>query len=227
MKKISVTKSVTESIEFEKFDEFVYVRITGWSDPFLVRRDFFDALERKDPSYKLVIRKLSGLNWKDVYHAFSKDFLLKNYFKGNRWQPNYETYVVDALPLLRKGLAAGRIFQDHCSDDGFLYFDGKPVLRPELVEFHSKEYDLEAVKKSLEKHAKVSDIRIYETEWFSVDSYGRHTLECLYTPDPREFRRWQTLRGEFWSCECRWEAQRSLEKELKLERFKRPCQVEV
>lgn len=184
-----ITQVKKFKLEFEKFDDWVYIKCSDRKDPYLLPRKYFDKMEveqffAKEGPYHWLLQ----IEWQDAYVALSKDYL-KQYFKTGDWGPDYNTWIVDPLPLLKAG-GKDCYYQANVTVDGFLRFDGKYVRRPfpiELRRYHSKE---EVVKK-LQKNPKVlkAEIKPYNCYCYESCNCEKHIIHIVYMPSVVEFNR--------------------------------------
>ncbi|MFA5313215.1 MAG: hypothetical protein WC375_07885 [Methanomassiliicoccales archaeon] len=218
MQKITIKQVIRNvfDIIIEKFDEFVYVGVNGDAHVFL--RDFFDEQEAKHKNYKWIIDR--DLRDRE-YVAISSVFLKKYYFKGDPLGGPCESINVNPLPILRRGVK-NRMFQNRIYNDGYLYFRNKPILRPvSLEQLWESYYHIDKIVSVLKKNPKISDLRVVETKYYSIDDCGSHQVKCLYTPTPWEFEEWQKD-GKFWTCHCSLMAVES----MKLDKYRRDLSCE-
>ena len=214
MKTATITQVKKFKLEFEKFDDWVYIKCNDRKDPFLLPRKFFDKMEAKYTKGKVKYNWLLKIKWTDIYVALSKDYL-KQYFETGDWGLKDSTWIVDALPLLRKGVK-DRYYQADVVTDGFLHFDNKPVRRPfpiELREYYPKS---EVVEK-LRKNSKVLSVKLKEIPCYNQEP-GRETayIYIVYMPSVKEFNGF-VVKNKISICEAQWD----IELRLGIKRFKR------
>lgn len=187
-RKETIVQTKKFKLEFEKFDDWVYIKCGDRPDPYLLPRKYFDNEETKHAKSKTPYNWLLRILWVNAYAALSEDYL-EQYFKEGFWNPiNNKTWIVDPLPLLRAGIK-NRYYQVDISTDGFLHFNEKPVHRPfrlELREYYPKS----KVVEKLQKNPKVLSVKLK-----TVSSYDRGFLDeaqhihVVYLPSVREFNK--------------------------------------
>lgn len=212
-----ITETITQvkkfKLEFEKFDDWVYIKCSDRKDPYLLPRKHFDEMEAKHPKgYNWLLK----LTWRDIYVALSKDYL-KQYFETGNWGPDYKTWIVDPLLLLKAGIK-DRYYQADIATDGFLRFDDKYVRRPfpiELRGYHSKK---DAVKK-LQKNPKVlkAEIKPYDCYCGEPCSCETHIISIIYMPSIVEFNRLTANKGAMSPSTIGWD----IERRLGIKKFKK------
>ena len=197
-------------LEFEKFDDWVYIKCLPVAKPYLLPRKFFDEREAKHAKGKVPYNWLLKIEWMNTYAAFSEDYL-KQYFATGRWVPDGRTnWVVDSLPLLRAGVK-DRYYQANVAYDGFLHLDGKPICRPYQFELHG--YKLkEKLVKLLLKHPKIISAELKDSPWWNE----QQSIYILYMPSVREFNKLVADGQADSSAACF-----IIERRLNIKRFKR------
>lgn len=189
MKTETIAQVKKFKLEFEKFDDWVYIKCVGrWEDgPFLLPRKFFDEQETKRAKSKTPYNWILNVAHKHIYSALSKDYL-KRYFETGLWQPdNWKTWIIDPLPLLKEGIKR-RYYQANISN-GFLYFNNKPVRRPFSLELHRYHSKQELIKRLL-KNPKVLKAELQDVPYYNQDTWNE--LQCIhiiYMPSTREFNK--------------------------------------
>ena len=185
------TETITQvkkfKLEFEKFDDWVYIKCSDRKEPYLLPRKHFDTMEvkhlknRKGPYYWLL-----KYAWQDGYVALSTDYL-KQYFEesGGYYTPNYQTWIVDPLPLLKANVK-DRYYQAGM-DDGYLHFDDKPVRCPIVIELNRYHSQQEVLKKLL-KMPKILKAEIRDIPYYNQDQEASF-IYIVYLPSVREFNR--------------------------------------
>ena len=216
MKTRTITQVKKFKIKFEKFDDWVYVKCSDRKEPYLLTRKHFDMMEAKHAKNKKgPYNWLLKLSWGDIHVALSTDYL-KQYLEesGGYYTPNYQTWIVDPLPLLRANVK-DRYYQAGMGD-GYLHLNGKPVRCPfviELNEYHSQQ-------KVLKKLLKMP--KILKAEIRGIPHYNQEPGEeipliyIVYLPSVREFNRFivenKSRLGAKWDIIPR----------LGIDKFKRP-----
>ncbi|KKL59517.1 hypothetical protein LCGC14_2214580 [marine sediment metagenome] len=168
-------------LEFEKFDDWVYIKCPSVAEPYLLPRKFFDEMEAKYAKGKVPYNWLLKIKWVDTYTAFSEDYL-KQYFETGRWEPNsHDTWIVDPLPLLKAGVK-DRYYQANVTYDGFLHLDGKPIRRPYQFALHG--YKLkEKLVKLLLKHPKIISAELKDIPHYDYEVWNeQQSIHVLYMP---------------------------------------------
>lgn len=117
----------------------------------------------------------------------SEDYL-KQYFETGSWGPDYKTWIVDPLPLLRAGVK-NRYYQTDVATDGFLHLNGKRIRRPfplELHGYHSKQ----EVTKKLQANPKVLSAELRDVPYYRQDIWDEtQCIYVIYLPSVKEFNR--------------------------------------
>lgn len=194
-----------KEVDIIRFDDlgYVWVKCEEWIEGVAVTVEFFDSIPEENRGTVLL-----NIPSDSMYYAFSEEFLKNNYFKGYQISMCSDD-VFDSLEALESG-KIDQIFVDMLGDDGYLYRNGVPALRSTTLVFWESDFcNLSKMLKDLEKHPKISEIRISEVEYYNVNLCGQNMIKCLYMPDEKEFEKWQSF-GEFWSCDCDTRAKESL-----------------
>ena len=188
------TETITQvkkfKLKFETFDDWVYIKCSDRKDPYLLPRKFFNEMEAKHAigiggrKSKISYNWLLKLTWTDTYVAYSEDHL-KQYFEesGTHYEPNWQTYIVDPLPLLKAGVKDRYYRFD--GNNHYLYLGNKPMRCPYVIDlrgYHSKQ---ELVRKLL-KNPKILKAEIEENPyWMEEDE--KECIQIVYMPSQREF----------------------------------------
>jgi len=180
----TITKVQKFKLKFEKFDDWVYIKCSDCKDPYLLPRKFFDEMEAKHAKSKTPYNWLLKLTRADTYIAYSEDHL-KQYFEesGNHYEPNWQTYIVDPLPLLKAGVK-DRYYRFN-GDNHYLYLGDKPMRCPYIINlrgYHSKQ---KLVEKLL-KHPKILKAEIEENPYYMEEDENEY-IQIVYMPSQREF----------------------------------------
>ena len=207
----TITQTITKrfTLEFEKFDDWVYIKCSDRKQPYLLPRKFFDKREAKHSKSKTPYNWLLAIKATTAYYALSEDYL-KKYFEEGRWSPDDRTWIADPLPLLKAGVK-NRYYQTEVYIDGFLRFEGKLVRRPycmHLRDYHSKE---KLIKKLL-KNSKITSATIKSARHYDDDDY----ICIIYLPSVREFNK-LVADKKFWSSDAEW----LITKRLNIKKFKK------
>ncbi len=211
------TETITQvkkfKLIFEKFDDWVYIKCSDRKDSFLLTRKHFDAMEAKHAKSKVPYNWILKINWIDAYNAFSTEYL-KQYFETGNWSPgDYKTWIINALPLLRKGIK-NRYFQGDVSSSGFLTINNKFVRRPYPLELCGYRSKTELLKKLL-KNPKVLSAEIKEIPYYMESKYVS-SIHIIYIPSVREFDKFVENKIADSGFEVCWD----IEKRLNIKRFK-------
>ena len=171
MKAQTITQTITKRfiLEFEKFDDWVYIKCSDHKQPYLLPRKFFDKREAKHAKSKNPYNWLLAIKVATAYYALSEDYL-KQYFEKGLWSPkDHSTWIVDPLPLLKAGVK-DRYYQAEVHMEGFLRFDSKLVRRPYPINLHDYRSKGELVKKLL-KNPKILHATIEQGRYYDDDDY--------------------------------------------------------
>lgn len=215
MKTETITQVKKFKFEFEKFDDWVYIKCSDRKEPYLLTRKHFDKMEakhtknRKGP-YNWILK----LSWADIHVALSTDYL-KQYLEesGGHYAPDYPTWIVDPLPLLRANVK-DRYYQVQM-DDGYLHLDGKPVRCPFVIELNSYHSQREVVKKLL-KMPKILKAEIRDIPYYNRDAGETTLIYVVYLPSVKEFNKFVAEEGK-----TRFDAKWDIIKRLGIDKFKR------
>ena len=212
------TETITQvkkfKLEFEKFDDWVYVKCSDRKEPYLLTRKHFDTMEVKHSKNKKgPYNWLLKLSWADMHVALSTDYL-KQYFEesGGYYTPDWQTWIVDPLPLLRADVK-DRYYQAGMGD-GYLHLNGKPVRCPFVIELNNYHSQQEVLKKLL-KMPKILKAEIRDIPSYNQDSGETTFIYIVYLPSVREFNR-LAVEGK-----TRFDAQWDIIKRLGIDKFKR------
>ena len=173
------------ALQFEKFDNWVYVNCSDREDPFVLPRKFFDEQELKYStlSYNWIL----DLTWAETYVALSKNYLKQYFEKGDWGVKNYDTWIVNPLPLLRRGIE-NRYYQADVSNSGFLTLNGEFVRRPYQLVLNDYTHKKKLVAKLLTNPKILSAEICQGYGLYLEDSY----VYAVYMPAVQEFKRLTT-----------------------------------
>ena len=180
----TITKVQKFKLVFEKFDDWVYIKCSDSKDPYLLPRKFFDEMEAKHAKSKTPYNWLLKLTRADTYVAYSVDYL-KQYFEesGIYYNPDWKTYIVDPLPLLKEGVK-DRYYRFN-RDNHYFYLGDKPMRCPHIINlrgYHSKQ---DLIKKLL-KHPKILKAEITANPDYMEEDENEY-IQIAYMPSQREF----------------------------------------
>lgn len=165
-------------LEFEKFDDWVYIKCSNHEAPYLLPRKYFDEIEAKHAKYNWLL----NIEHADMYHALSEEYL-KQYFETGSWTPMDNTWIVNPLPLLKAGVK-NRYFVARPFINGFLYFNNKPIRKAISINFHGYHSEQEVIK-SLQKNPKVLSAKFVDDGYYDNDTY----ISVTYLPSVKEFNK--------------------------------------
>jgi len=182
----TIVKTIKSKLEFEKFKDWVYIKLSGRSkEPFILPRKYFDKMEAKHSKGKVKYNWLLTIHSSNKYYALSKDYL-KNYFKTGNWGELLTTAIVDPLPLLKTGVK-DRYYQLNVCEDGFLKFNDKQVLRPYTIDLYGYRMKTDLITLLLKKPKIISaEIKSAEIKnvWDDDDK-----IQIVYMPSVQEFNK--------------------------------------
>lgn len=190
----TITKVQKFKLNFEKFDDWVYIKCGDCKTPYLLPRKLFDEMEAKYAKSKTPYNWLLKLNWGDTYVAYSEDYL-KQYFEesGIHYNPDWQTYIVNPLPLLKAGVKDRYYRFDR--DNHYLYLGDKPMRCPHIIDlrgYHSKQ---ELVEKLL-KLPKILKAEIEQNPYWMEEDENEY-IQIVYMPSVQEFNKFTV---DFSSC---------------------------
>ncbi len=206
-----ITQTKKFKLEFEKFKDWVYIKCSDRKDPYLLPRKYFDEMEvkrsknRKGPYYWLL-----QIKWPDMYFALSQDYL-NQYFETGHWGPDYNTWRVNPLPLLKAGIK-GRYYQADVASNGYLRADNKYIRRPFPFELRGYFLKKEVVKK-LQKNPKVLKAEIEPYNCYCCESFcscDNYIISVIYMPSVVEFNRLTANKGNMSPSSIKCDIERRL-----------------
>ena len=183
------TKTITQikkfKLSFEKFDDWVYVKCS--KESYLLTREYFDKMEAKHTKGKFPYNWILKIPPHNIYCAYSRDYL-NRYFKQGLWGSiNHDKDIINALPLLRKGVK-DCYYHTNVYVDGYLHFGNKRMRRPislELNGYHSKRELIEKLK----KNPKIISAELKDIPYYNQDGGDTTNIHIVYLPSKVEFNK--------------------------------------
>ena len=167
----------------------VYKRKNKNPDRFLVKKKYFNRLGSK--------RDLIRIPFEHQYKAITEEYF-KRYSEGDWnlcWRIPTDKLAIEEAVKLKDVPLLVQFYK--LSQEGYLYYDGKPLNRPFQIVFYDH-LILSRVEDRLKKSKKVKKI-------VSKSTYdGDPKIEAMYLPSQIEFNKWRKHKGNYsWVSEMK------------------------